>query len=173
MVGLSAEVIIIDYQGGFGKVKLAKMRKSEIEKERERYHWTDKPKDKDKYVALKLLKKADIIKAQQIDHVYNENFVHSQISHPFIVSFEGFAQDSRYLYLVLELVNGGELFTYLRSVENFPTEQCRFYAGIVILCFEYLHSKNIIFRDLKPENLLLTHDGYLKLTDFGFAKILN
>jgi protein kinase A len=56
---------------------------------------------------LKLLNKGEIIKAQQIDHVYNENFVHSQISHPFIVNFEGLAQDSKYLYLVLELINGG------------------------------------------------------------------
>ena len=67
-------------------------------------------------MALKLLNKGEIIKAQQIDHVYNENFVHSQINHPFIVNFEGLAQDSKYLYLVLELINGGELFTYLRSV---------------------------------------------------------
>ena len=56
------------------------------------------------------------MKAQQIDHVYNENFVHSQINHPFIVTFEGLAQDSKYLYIVLELINGGELFTYLRNV---------------------------------------------------------
>lgn len=62
------------------------------------------------------------MKAQQIDHVYNENFVHAQISHPFIVGFEGIAQDSRYLYLVLELINGGELFTYLRSSETLATE---------------------------------------------------
>jgi serine/threonine protein kinase len=58
-------------------------------------------------VALKLLNKGEIIKAQQIDHVYNENFVHSQLNHPFIVHFEGLAQDSKHLYLVLELINGG------------------------------------------------------------------
>ena len=126
-----------------------------------------------KFVALKLLKKSEIIKAQQIDHVYNENFIHSQLTHPFLVGFEGLAQDSKYLYLVLELINGGELFTYMRSVECFPTDQCRFYAASVTNCFEYLHSKNVIFRDLKPENLLIRNDGYIKLTDFGFAKILN
>ena len=103
---------------------------------------------------MKLLNKHEIMKAQQIDHVYNENLVHSQISHPFIVNFEGLAQDSKYLYLVLELINGG------------------FYAATVTSCFEYLHNKNIIFRDLKPENLLIGNDGYLKLTDFGFAKFL-
>ena len=75
-----------------------------------------KNKKTGKYVALKLLNKHEIMKAQQIDHVYNENFVHSQISHPFIVNFEGLAQDTRYLYLVLELINGGELFTYLRNI---------------------------------------------------------
>lgn len=146
---------LLHNEGGFGKVKVAKNKKN------------------GKYVALKLLKKSEIIKAQQIDHVYNENFIHSQINHPFIVSFEGLAQDSRYLYLVLELINGGELFTYLRSVESLSSDQCRFYAATVTSCFEYLHSKNIIFRDLKPENLLIGNDGYLKLTDFGFAKILN
>ena len=70
-------------RGGFGRVRVAKNKKT------------------GKYVALKLLNKHEIMKAQQIDHVYNENFVHSQISHPFIVTFEGLAQDSKYLYLVL------------------------------------------------------------------------
>lgn len=119
-----------------------------------------------------MLNKHEIMKAQQIDHVYNENFVHSHLNHPFIVNFEGLAQDSKHLYLVLELINGGELFTYLRNVESFTTDQARFYAATVACCFEYLHSKNIIFRDLKPENLLIGNDGYLKLTDFGFAKFL-
>lgn len=69
LVGLSAEVLLTLIIGGFGKVKVAKNRKN------------------GKYVALKLLKKGEIIKAQQIDHVHNENFIHSQISHPFIVNF--------------------------------------------------------------------------------------
>jgi serine/threonine protein kinase len=103
--------------GGFGKVKIAKNKKT------------------GKYFALKLLNKGDIIKSQQVDHVYNENFVHSQINHPFIVHFEGLAQDSKYLYLVLELINGGELFTYLRSVETFPTEQARYHQPFIkVLC---------------------------------------
>jgi serine/threonine protein kinase len=88
-VELWEEVILMLNVGGFGKVKVAKNKKN------------------GKFVALKLLKKGEIIKAQQIDHVHNENFIHSQISHPFIVNFEGLAQDSRYLYLVLELINGG------------------------------------------------------------------
>ena len=77
-----------------------------------------KNKKNGKYVALKILKKQEIIKSQQIDHVYNENFIHSQISHPMIVNFEGLAQDTRYLYLVLELINGGEFFNYMRMIKQ-------------------------------------------------------
>lgn len=66
-----------------------------------------KYKKNGKLYALKMLKKAEIIKGQQIDHVYNENLVHSQINHPFITNFKGLAQDSSYLYLVMELVHGG------------------------------------------------------------------
>ena len=72
---------------------------------------------------------------------------------------------------MLELVNGGELFTYLRSVGKFGVEQAQFYSAQVCCMFEYLHSKNVIYRDLKPENILIDKSGYLKLTDFGFAKI--
>jgi len=74
--------------------------------------------------------------------------------------------------LVLEYVPGGELFTYLRSVGRLETPHAVFYGAQVTLMFEYLHSKNIVYRDLKPENLLITADGYLKLTDFGFAKVV-
>lgn len=85
---------------------------------------------------------------------------------------DGYTQDDRYLYLVLELVQGGELFTYLRQSGRFLAPQASFYAAQVTMMFEYLHSKNVIYRDLKPENILIGTDGYLKLTDFGFAKIV-
>merc|ERR1711981_1227929 len=73
---------------------------------------------------------------------------------------------------ILEFVSGGELFTYLRGVGRFEPPQACFYAAQVGMMFEYLHSKNVIYRDLKPENLLINIDGYMKLTDFGFAKIV-
>lgn len=72
----------------------------------------------------------------------------------------------------MEFVQGGELFTYLRSVGKFISTQACFYAAQVTMMFEYNHSFNVIYRDLKPENLLIDKDGYLKLTDFGFAKIV-
>ena len=86
---------------------------------------------------------------------------------------EGISQDDKFLYIGMEFVSGGELFTYLRIQESFSVEQTSFYAAQITLVFEYLHSYNVIYRDLKPENLLICQDGYLKLTDFGFAKIVD
>ena len=81
-------------------------------------------------------------------------------------------QDNRFLYIGMEFVVGGELFTYLRRVVRFPKPQAALYTAQVTSMFEYLHSNNVIYRDLKPENLLIDGDGYLKLTDFGFAKVV-
>ena len=72
----------------------------------------------------------------------------------------------------MEFIAGGELFTYLRNIGRLETSHACFYGGNVALMFEFLHSKNIVYRDLKPENLLIAEDGYLRLTDFGFAKVV-
>ena len=72
---------------------------------------------------------------------------------------------------MIDLINGGELFTYLRSVGKFSCDHATFYAAQVCLMFEYLHSKDIIYRDLKPENILL-HNGNIKIADFSFCKLL-
>ena len=72
--------------------------------------------------------------------------------------------------MMLEYVVGGELFSHLRRAGRFTTDITRFYASEILLAVEYLHSKDIIYRDLKTENLLLDHSGHIKITDFGFAK---
>jgi serine/threonine protein kinase len=77
-----------------------------------------------------------------------------------------------YLYFLLEVCLGGELFTLLRSKTLFDEPVARFYAAQVVLAFEYMHDRNIVYRDLKPENLLLDPKGYLKIVDFGFAKVV-
>ena len=79
-------------------------------------------------------------------------------------------QDETYLYMVLEYSIGGEFFTHLRKACRFPNDTARFYAAGVVLTFEYLHNRNVIYRDLKPENLLLDNQGHLKICDFGFSK---
>lgn len=93
-------------------------------------------------------------------------------NHPFIVNLIGYTQDERYLYIALEYIAGGELFTYLRNIGRLDNNHSRLFAAQITLMFEYLHSMNVIYRDLKPENLLISPDGYLKLTDFGFAKVV-
>merc|ERR1719456_290189 len=84
----------------------------------------------------------------------------------------GSFKDERYVYIVMECIGGGELFTHLRRARKFTDEQSKFYGAQTAAAFEHIHSKNIVHRDLKPENILLTPDGYSKLTDFGFAKVI-
>jgi serine/threonine protein kinase len=96
----------------------------------------------------------------------------SEAAHPFLVKFLGSAQDARHVRFVLEYVPGGELFSHLRRLGRFDEPSARFYAAEIVLALEYLHDRQIAFRDLKPENVLLDADGHVKLTDFGFAKAL-
>jgi len=124
------------------------------------------------FYALKILKKSAIIRLKQVDHIASEKAILMSLSHPFIVNLFGCFHDSRYLYLLLEYVVGGEFFTHLRKAGRFENETAKFYSAGITLIFEYLHARNCIYRDLKPENVLLGSDGYLKLTDFGFAKVI-
>jgi protein kinase X len=113
-----------------------------------------------------------ILRLKQLDHIKSEVKILSTISHPFIVNLHGHTQDDRRIYLLFEYVPGGELFSYLRREGRFANDHARFYAAQISLAFDYLHSMNIVYRDLKPENLLLNAKGHMKITDFGFAKVV-
>jgi len=124
------------------------------------------------YFALKMLKKSEILRLKQVEHIKAEKAILSRIAHPFIVNLYAAFQDERHLYMTMEYVIGGELFSQLRKVGRFSNDTARFYAGEIVLALSYLHDKNIVYRDLKPENLLIDAEGHIKITDFGFAKVV-
>ena len=120
--------------------------------------------------AIKMLKKCEVVRLQQVDHILSEKEILDVLDHPFIVRLGGTFQDDRYLYLAIEYICGGEFFTHLRKATRLRHEDGMFYAAQIVTIFDYLHKQSIIYRDLKPENLLLDERGYFKITDFGFAK---
>jgi len=124
----------------------------------------------DPYYALKILKKSEVIYLKQVEHVKTEKKLLETITHPFIVNLMGAFQDDKNLYLMMEYIIGGEFFSHLRKAGRFPNDTSKFYASQITLVFEHLHNLMILYRDLKPENLLLDKDGHCKVTDFGFAK---
>lgn len=124
------------------------------------------------YFAMKVLKKSEVVRLKQVEHIQNEKNILEHTHHPMLVNMLGTFQDGTYVYMILEYVQGGEMFTYLRKYQRFSNQVAKFYAAEVLLALEYLHSKNVIYRDLKPENILLDSRGHVKITDFGFAKMV-
>lgn len=127
------------------------------------------------FYALKILRKTQIIKLKQVDHVQHERAVLGEVAgHPFITNLIATFSDQNSLYMLLDYVPGGELFSYLRKFRRFDESIARVYAAEIVLVLEFLHEQQggIAYRDLKPENLLLDNDGHIKLVDFGFAKRL-
>ena len=87
-----------------------------------------------------------------------------------ILKLNGVAQDKRIVFMYLELIQCGDLMGVLNKFNKLEVNHARFYVGQIVLVLEYLHGKNLIYRDLKPENVLIDQTGYLKIADFGFIK---
>ncbi|XP_075606284.1 cGMP-dependent protein kinase 2-like isoform X2 [Balearica regulorum gibbericeps] len=138
--------------GGFGRVELVRCQ--------------------ERLFALKRIRKDWVVRRQQQEHVRTERRVLAGSRSPFIVGFFGTFRDTQYVYLLLEFCQGGELWTKLREMRCFEEPLAVFCCACVVEGLEYLHGRGIVYRDLKPENLMLDQRGYVKLVDFGFAKEL-
>ncbi|KAH9261446.1 hypothetical protein BASA81_000090 [Batrachochytrium salamandrivorans] len=127
-------------------------------------------KDTGKIYAMKVLKKDQVIKRKQYEHTMAERRILEEVDHPFIVSLRFAFQTPSKLYMVFDFFNGGELFHYLSQGGRFSEDRAKLYTAEITLALEHVHNSNIIYRDLKPENLLLDSDGHIKVTDFGLSK---
>ncbi|KAJ2358577.1 rim15, signal transduction response regulator [Coemansia sp. RSA 2618] len=141
-------------KGAYGSVYLAKKRSTGT------------------YYAIKILKKADMIAKNQISNVKAERAIMmAQTGSPFVVRLLYTFQSRSNLYLVMEYLNGGDCAALLKAIGVLPEEWARQYLAEVVLGIEDLHSRNVVHRDLKPDNLLIDSEGHLKLTDFGLSKL--
>ena len=147
------EFLYIIGRGGFGKV------------------WKVKLKKTNEYFALKEMSKTKIIDRRSETSIMSERTLLSKLNNPFIVNMHFAFQDYSNLYLVMDLLSGGDLRYQLTKKKKFTEKETKFFISNIILALEYIHSKNIIHRDIKPENLVLELNGYLRITDFGVAKI--
>lgn len=128
-------------------------------------------KDQNTLYAMKVLKKATIVRnTKDTQHTKSERNILEFVAHPFIVTLHYAFQSNAKLYLILEYLPGGELFSQLDKEGILVEESACFYASEIIMALEHLHKVGVIYRDLKPENVLLDCRGHIKLTDFGLCK---
>eukprot|EP01116_Phalansterium_solitarium_P016463 TRINITY_DN3830_c0_g1_i4.p1 TRINITY_DN3830_c0_g1~~TRINITY_DN3830_c0_g1_i4.p1 ORF type:complete len:1404 (-),score=508.12 TRINITY_DN3830_c0_g1_i4:741-4952(-) len=140
-------------RGAFGRVYLAVKKRTE-----------------DLY-AIKILKKSEVVLKNMVDHVIAEKSILALTQNAFVVKLFYAFQSEKYLYLVMEYCNGGDLGSLLKTLEIFDQNMACVYIAETVLALEYLHSMNIVHRDLKPENMLINSEGHIKLTDFGLSRM--
>jgi serine/threonine protein kinase len=128
-----------------------------------------KKKDTKKPYAMKMLLKDKVMKRKQYEHTLSERRILQDIDHPFLIGLRFSFQSKAKLYMVFDFFNGGELYTYI-SKGKFTEQRAKFYTAEILLGLGHLHKHNIVYRDLKPENLLLDAVGHIRICDFGLSK---
>ena len=139
-------------KGGFGRV------------------WKIQSKKSKNVYALKEMSKLKIIDKKSEKSINSEREFLSKLNHPFIVNMHYAFQDKENLYLVMDMLSGGDLRYHISRYRKFSEEQTRFFISNMIYALKYIHENNVIHRDIKPENLVLDENGYVRITDFGIAK---
>lgn len=124
------------------------------------------------YYALKIMKKSKIVRLNQLEHTQNEVRILSRLRSQYCVELYAMFQDDNSLYLLMEYVPGGELFSHLRRDIRFDFPVYQFYTVELVCGIQHMHSLNIMYRDIKAENIVLNRDGHIRFVDFGFAKIV-
>ena len=119
---------------------------------------------------MKMLKKDTVIARDQVMHTRAEKSILQRVQHPFIVKLHYAFQTEASLFLILDFVNGGELFFHLKQKGRFSENLARLYSAEIGSALHYLHGMDVVYRDLKPENLLINRDGHIIITDFGLSK---
>ncbi|XP_074674705.1 ribosomal protein S6 kinase alpha-2 isoform X3 [Strix aluco] len=148
------ELLKVLGQGSYGKVFLVRKIKGS---------------DAGQLYAMKVLKKATL-KVRDRVRSKMERDILAEVNHPFIVKLHYAFQTEGKLYLILDFLRGGDLFTRLSKEVMFTEEDVKFYLAELALALDHLHGLGIIYRDLKPENILLDEEGHIKITDFGLSK---
>ncbi|WOL08092.1 serine/threonine-protein kinase tricorner isoform X1 [Canna indica] len=123
--------------------------------------------------AMKKLKKSEMLRRGQVEHVKAERNLLAEVDSNCIVKLYCSFQDNDYLYLIMEYLPGGDVMTLLMRKDILTEDEARFYIGEAVLAIESIHKHNYIHRDIKPDNLLLDKYGHLKLSDFGLCKPLH
>jgi protein kinase A len=135
------------------------------------YYYICKSKKGDKVYSLKILKKIDILQSKIVERLNTEYRILSNIYHPFIIELKGIDNNNPYtLNFLYEYIAGGTLNTLIKSYKRLSIDHAKFYLASLVTTLDYLHQKNIIFRDLKPDNILINSNGYIKLCSFLFSK---
>jgi len=154
-VGLdSFELLSVIGRGSFGKVMRVALKSDPLKRP----------------LAMKIMRKDVIIREGFQQGATHEKAILQQIDHPFIVKLHFAFQTRERLYLILDLLSGGELFFHLKSEGRFSIQRAKLYCAEITSALRHLHARDIVYRDLKPENIVLDKDGHACLTDFGLAK---
>nr|XP_024215310.1 atypical protein kinase C isoform X4 [Halyomorpha halys] len=147
------ELIKVIGRGSYAKVLMVELKKTK------------------RIYAMKVIKKALVTDDEDIDWVQTEKHVFETASnHPFLVGLHSCFQTPSRLFFVIEFVRGGDLMFHMQRQRRLPEEHARFYSAEISLALNFLHERGIIYRDLKLDNVLLDHEGHIKLTDYGMCK---